>query len=167
MPMQAGPQRLRRPLLLPPVERPVFSGPELRPRGSRSAATHALGLGSHRLLKDRNLFFKNVLQSFLYGFQVEPQLQVEPESLARTEEAGQSQCGIGRDAPFPVDNLVDAPWGNADFFGQSVLADSERIQKLLQEDFARVDWVKEFLSHFTSPCGSRRSRPRSLHRLAM
>jgi len=123
-----------------------------------------VGVGSHRPLKDRHLFLKHTRQPFFLGFEVEPKLEVEPESLAGSEEARKPQRCIGRDGPLPVDDFVDAPWRNADLFCQAVLADLEGVQELLQEDFARMYWVKVGRSHFISPCGSRRSRPRLLHR---
>src|SRR6476469_9464322 len=42
------------------------------------------------------------------------ELQVQPELCGNPEEALEPQCGVGRDAALPVDDLVDAGIRDAD-----------------------------------------------------
>ena len=50
-----------------------------------------------------------------------------------------SYLHLDGDGALAANNGIDAPWVNADIFGQPVLADSHRLQELLQQYFAGMD----------------------------
>jgi hypothetical protein len=54
-------------------------------------------------------------------------LEVQPEALAGPEVPREPQGGVGGDAPFAVDDLVDSARGNADRYRQAMLSDLERL----------------------------------------
>ena len=78
-------------------------------------------------------------------------LQVHPEPRGRTEVAGQPHRRISRNPALPVDDFIDTTGRNIDSNGELVLRDSEALDEVLHEDFARVN-----RSHFS---GSQRSQP--------
>lgn len=53
-----------------------------------------------------------------------------------------SEGGVRRHRPRAVDQLVDAPRRDADALGETILADAQRAEKLLQEDLAGMDGRK-------------------------
>jgi hypothetical protein len=90
------------------------------------------GTGLHRPLKNRYLFLEDSSQPFFLGFQIVPKLEVEPEAFTGPKETRESQRSVGRDATFTMDDLVDASGRHADFLCQTILAEFEWVQKLLQ-----------------------------------
>ena len=78
-------------------------------------------------------------------------LQVHPESRGRTEVARETHCGVRRDSPLPMNNFIDTAGRNTDSDGELVLRNSEALDEVFHEDFARVN-----RSNFS---GSQRSQP--------
>ena len=89
-----------------------------------------------------DLCFESVSKAILFHFQIVSGLKIQPKSLTCTKEPGKPQSGIRGYAPLPVNNFVNATRGDADTLGQPILADFHWKQKLLQEDFAWVNWWK-------------------------
>jgi hypothetical protein len=87
------------------------------------------GLRGMSILDD--FCFESVSKAVLFHFQIVSSLKIQPKSLTCTEEPGKSQGSIRGYAPLPMNNFVDAPSGNADTFGQPILADSHWAQELL------------------------------------
>ena len=78
-------------------------------------------------------------------------LQVHPESRGRTKVAGETHCSVRRDSPLPMNDFIDTTRRNTDSDGKLVLRNSEALNEVLHEDFARVN-----RSDFS---GSQRSQP--------
>jgi hypothetical protein len=87
------------------------------------------GLRGMSILDD--FCFESVSKAVLFHFQIVSGLKIQPKSLTCTEEPGKSQGSIRGYVPLPMNNFVDAPSGNADTFGQPILADSHWAQELL------------------------------------
>lgn len=62
-------------------------------------------------------------------------LQAHPEALAGAERGRQPDRAVGADAALAQHALVDAAWRHARGARQGVLADAQRGQELLQQDF--------------------------------
>lgn len=84
--------------------------------------------------------------------EIEARLQIQPEAIARPEEPRQTKRRIRRDAPLPMNDLIDPPRRNTDRHGETVLGDAKRFEELLQEDFARVDSCHGLLHCQSSQC---------------
>ena len=67
-------------------------------------------------------------------------LETQPETGRISEVPGESERGVGRDAAPPVHDFIDSTRGDAQIIAKLILADSQRLQKFLIEDFARVYW---------------------------
>ena len=78
-------------------------------------------------------------------------LQVHPEPRGRTEVAGQPHRRISRNPALPVDDFIDTTGRNTDSDGELVLRNSEALDEVFHEDFARVN-----RSNFS---GSQQSQP--------
>ena len=78
-------------------------------------------------------------------------LEVHPESRGRTEVARETHCGVRRDSPLPMNNFIDTARRNTDSDGELVLRNSEALDEVFHEDFARVN-----RSNFS---GSQQSQP--------
>jgi len=85
---------------------------------------------------------ESVSKAILFYFQLVSGLKIQPESLTCTEEPGKPQSSIRGNVSLSVNNFVNATRGNADIFGQPILANAHWAQKLLQEDLARMNWWK-------------------------
>jgi len=72
-------------------------------------------------------------------FQVVVGLQAEPETLAGAERGGTPDRAVGADAALAKHDFVDAARRHAGGTRQCVLADAQRDQEFLQQDFAGVD----------------------------
>ena len=70
---------------------------------------------------------QDILQGVFGSRRVVIGLQTNPETVAGSEEARQSQAGIGRHGPLAGDNLADAPLRNADFLGKPILRNPHRL----------------------------------------
>lgn len=68
-------------------------------------------------------------------------LEVHPELGGVAEVAAESDRGIGGDAAFAVDDLVDASRRDADGDGHPVLGDSQGIEELVLEHLTGVDGI--------------------------
>jgi hypothetical protein len=88
--------------------------------------------------------FEAVSKAVLFHFQIVSGLKIQPEPLACAEEPGKPQGSIRGDIPLPMNYFVDAPCGDADALGQSVLADFHWAQELFQEDLAGVNGRRLF-----------------------
>ena len=83
--------------------------------------------------------------------------RIAPASPSRTplksEESGESQRGVGRDAPLSKNDFVYSPGGDAYIQGKPVLAQAHGLQEFLREDFAGMHGMQG-LFHSASPNGS-------------
>ena len=77
--------------------------------------------------------------SVLLDQQVVPGLEIHPELAAVAEVVREPERRIGRDAPTPQDDLVDAPRRHAEIHGDPVLGDAEGGQELIREDLPGMD----------------------------
>lgn len=75
--------------------------------------------------------------------QVVPGLEVHPELAGVAEIVRQAERRVGGDASPAQDDLVDAPRRHAEIHRDPVLADAERGEELLREDFAGVDGARD------------------------
>lgn len=74
-------------------------------------------------------------------------LNAQPEGGGVAEVDGEPQGGVGGDASFPVDDLIDPARGNAQGSSELVLADVQWFQEFLKENFAgmrRFSWGRLF-----------------------
>jgi len=67
-------------------------------------------------------------------------LEVEPETLGKTEISRKPQGGVGGYRAFPVNDLVDSARRYIYILCEPVLTNLERNQKFLDKDFAGMDW---------------------------
>lgn len=88
---------------------------------------------------------ENIAEGLLPDFKVVADLEIEPEPLGRREVARQPQGGIGGDRSKAANDFVDSPKRDPDVLGKAVLRDSVLLQKLLEQEFARVD--RQLLLH--------------------
>lgn len=77
-------------------------------------------------------------QRIVSHVQVEIHLKPQPETGGIAEIPGQPQRGIGGDGALAMDDLVDPSRGNPEVFAKLVLADTQRLEKLLLEYVARM-----------------------------
>ena len=101
----------------------------IKPRAGTRGDSYRAGL---------NLLSQLFLGGVLSYIKIVIHLQSQPELRRHLKIPCQSQCGISGNGTFSMDNLVDTTRRNMDVFGQSVLADFFRLQKLFHEDFSRV-----------------------------
>ena len=87
-----------------------------------------------------NFLLQPVCQGFPRRFKIIPSLEVHPELRFHSEKASHPQGSVCRDASLPVDDLVDAARRDAHGLGQVILAHLHRLEEILKQDFARVDW---------------------------
>jgi hypothetical protein len=73
-------------------------------------------------------------------------LKSAPETFAHAEEGGQTQAGVHGHAPLSRHDFADAPLGHANFLGQAVLADAQRLEKFFQQNFAWMG-IRDFAWH--------------------
>ena len=66
-------------------------------------------------------------------------LEVKPNLGRPLKVTVESQSGIHSDGALAFDDLVDAARGNADVFGNAILRQAKRQQKILAKNFAGVD----------------------------
>src|SRR5438067_13412162 len=74
-----------------------------------------------------------------FDLQIISSLEVEPEAIARPEVPSEPERRIGGDGSRPVHNLIDAARGHTNVLSQSVLRNTERLEKIEREYFARMD----------------------------
>lgn len=94
---------------------------------------------------------QRIAQCIFGAIKLVTHLQVHPESRGRTEVAGETHGSVGRDPPLPMDDFIDTTGRNTDRDGELVLRNSEPLDEVFHEDFARVN-----RSNFS---GSQRSQP--------
>jgi hypothetical protein len=70
-------------------------------------------------------------------------LQTDPEALGHSEETREPQAGVGSHPTSARNDLADPTLWHPDFLGETVLRDPHRLQKLLEENLARVR-VRDF-----------------------
>ena len=66
-------------------------------------------------------------------------LGAQPVTGAEPQHAAEPQVGVGGDRSLAGDDLADAGGGHADRFGQALVADTQRFEELLLEQFAGGD----------------------------
>src|ERR1700722_17773018 len=77
-------------------------------------------------------------ESVLLGLQVIAGLQVQPEPLGSAEVPGQPQRGVRGDPALAVHDLVNPPGRDNDRLGQLILAHTQRLEELLEQNLPRV-----------------------------
>jgi hypothetical protein len=83
-----------------------------------------------------------VAQLHVFFFSGIVSLNAYPEFDRSTEIAGETQSRVRADTASTAANLIDPPGRNIDIFGQLVLADIHRFQKLFKKNFTGVDGRK-------------------------
>lgn len=108
------------------------------PRAPATASSGPLASGDfHR--RKWNDSAQRITQGVFRTIELVAHLQVHPESRGRTEVAGKPHRGIRRDPALPVDDFIDTTGRNIDSDGKLVLRNSEALNEVLHEDFARVN----------------------------
>src|SRR5689334_13743179 len=82
---------------------------------------------------------------------IEPCLSAQPIAFRQSEESAQAEVGVGGDSTLACHDIPNALSRYADFFRQPVLRDAQRLEELLQEDFAGVNRGQELFAHGQSP----------------
>jgi hypothetical protein len=72
-------------------------------------------------------------------------LQSNPNFGRYPEVLTQPKCGVCRNRPPPVDDGTNATWRDCDISGKPVDADAEWLHEIFEQNFARMNWVKELL----------------------
>jgi hypothetical protein len=80
-------------------------------------------------------------------FRIETRLAAQPIALGQIEKFAQAQIGVGGDTAPPGNDFADALRRDADLFGQPVVADAHRFQKIIMQDLARVNGRKAWSRH--------------------
>jgi hypothetical protein len=75
----------------------------------------------------------------LLDFKVVLPLKAQPKPFGGGEIAREPEGRISCYNAVAMDNLIDAPGRHTNLFGQTVLADSQWLQKLFEQNFARMD----------------------------
>ena len=78
-------------------------------------------------------------RSFADEFEAVSGLQIRPESIRRAERPSKPRGRVGGDLALPMNDLVDESSRHVDRQGEPVLADLQRLEKLLEQDLTRVD----------------------------
>ena len=91
-----------------------------------------------------DLLFEQYTETIFFHFQIVPNLKVEPESFAEAKETCEPQRSVRGDRAFSMNDFVNSPRRNTNVLCKPVLADAERFEKLLQEDFPWVNWCHFF-----------------------
>ena len=94
---------------------------------------------------------QRITQGIFRTIELVAHLQVHPEPRGRTEVAGQPHRRISRNPALPMDDLIDTTGRNTDSNGELVLRNSEALNEVFHEDFARVNR--------SNSTGSQRSQP--------
>ncbi len=89
--------------------------------------------------KNLDLGGETAPEAVLFGFEVVPGLEVHPELVRGPEVPGQSKRRVSTDSTVSMDDLVDPPSWDADVLRESVLADAQGTEKLLEENFPGMD----------------------------
>jgi hypothetical protein len=88
-----------------------------------------------------NFAVQAIAKPILLDFQVVAGLKVEPEALRSTKVAREPKRGVRGDGPLALHDFIDPARGHGHVFGETILAQAERAQKLLEENSARMDWL--------------------------
>jgi hypothetical protein len=94
-----------------------------------------------------DLLIQSVGQSFSSCFKIIPSLQIHPELRFHPKEAAQPQGRICRDSSLTVNNLIDPTRRYAHGLSQMVLAHLHRLEEVLQQNLARMDWREVAMAH--------------------
>ena len=100
--------------------------------------------GSHKVAlagRPQNCDFlsQTIAEAIALHFEIEAGLQIEPEAVGCAKVASEPQCSIGRDRALPQNDLVNSTRRNADILREAILRDSQSLEKISQEHFARVN----------------------------
>jgi len=114
---------------------------------SSEPAVHSAPLprSSHWL----HLIIQARTETVLFQLEVIASLEIHPELLSHTEIPRQAKSRIRSDRPLAVHDLVDASRWHVDVLGKAVLADSHRLEELLQENLTRMNGVWLFWHRVT------------------
>ena len=77
-----------------------------------------------------------------FDLEIVPRLKIQPEAIIRAEVARGPERRVSRDGPGPVDNLIDPARRHTDVFGDAILREPERLEKVEREDLAGVDCAR-------------------------
>src|SRR5450756_1253787 len=94
---------------------------------------------SARLLQDRDFSLQPGPQPVSPHLEVIAHLQVQPETLRRSKEAGETEGGVRRDSPLSQNDLVDAAGRHLRLLRESVLRQAEGLEKLRPKDLAGMN----------------------------
>lgn len=96
------------------------------------------------------ILFKKVTESDLSLLKSEVDLEAQPKPARGPEVPGQPHSGVGGDAALAEDDLVDPARRDADLPRQPVLAQTERLEELFEQDLAGMDvWKSGSFPHGT------------------
>jgi hypothetical protein len=84
-------------------------------------------------------------QDVLGNIEIVVHLKAQPETGRISEVPGEPERRIGSDTAPPVYDFVDSSRGNAQIIAKLILADAQRLEKLLIENLARMYWG--YLAH--------------------
>jgi len=90
---------------------------------------------------------QSVRKGLTRDFEIVPRLEIHPKLGLYPKKAAQAQRGIRGDPPLSMDNLINATRRYPDRLRQMVLADLHRLQKILKQEFPRMDRRKVALRH--------------------
>jgi hypothetical protein len=74
-------------------------------------------------------------------------LQVEPKPLRVAKESRQTECRVCGDGPLALNDLIDSSRWHTQALGEPILRQTQRIEKLLQEDLTGVNRGQFLLGH--------------------
>jgi hypothetical protein len=57
-------------------------------------------------------------------------LELQPYSRARAKVTREPHSGVDSDGAFPVNDLADTDWGNANVVGKAILGERERFHEV-------------------------------------
>jgi hypothetical protein len=94
-----------------------------------------------------NFLIQSVGQGFSGRLEIIPDLEIHPELCFHLKETAQSQGSICRGPSLTVDDLIDSTRRHANGLSYMILAHFHRLEKVLQQNFARMDWRKVAVGH--------------------
>lgn len=100
--------------------------------------------------KHRHFSLQPCAQRVTSLLQIKVGLKVDPEPFRCSEVTGQPQRRIGGDAPQSMNDFIDAPRGDTDAQRQPILRHTERLKKVLQQNFSWMNGF-EFSRGMTGP----------------
>ena len=99
--------------------------------------------------ENSHLFRQSGSEMIALPLQVVACLQIQPEPITRAEIPREPQGAIRADGPGAMHDLVDPSRRHTDIPGQSVLGQTQRLEKIRREDFTRMYGIQLSSSHAT------------------